>query len=159
MAGHPYRDLEHETRGPLTAREKTLAALRGLLKFEPLLEQHRFGLDIQNGLPLAERMKHARKIAASDSSENIAALIRAETSPDVKKILTEGFLNAFQRKYEDLHSSGCNSESGMHAIECFRQRDRFLESSLQALESLFSEGHIDIGSLRSMVSFMEVRRR
>lgn len=155
MTGHPYRELEHAKRGPLTRSEKLILGAKGLLKGEPLLEQHRHGLDSKNGLPLDERIRHARKVAGSDSIGNISAFIGVEDSPHVKKILISGFVLSFGKKYRELHDSLCNSESGMAAIASRTRRDGFMESSLDLAKVLFGKGAIDLDTLRKIVAGME----
>jgi hypothetical protein len=157
MTGHPYRESEQVKRGPLTRGERAAAAFKGLLCLEPLLEQHRFGLDPKNCLPLDERLKHARKVAASDSVENIARFIESETSHDIKKLLESGFLLSFSRKYQKLHDSVCDSESGMAAISGLRERDQFKESSLELVKTLLSKGRIELDTAREMTAFINER--
>lgn len=151
--------MEQAKRGPLTPSEKLFHGAKGLLRLEPLLEIHRQGLEIGNGLPPNERARHAREVAASDSVGNLARFIQAETSPDIKALLCSGFVRSFGARYSTLHGVACNSESGMGAIFGFQRRDEFMNHSIGLVKDLFSAGAIELGTLRQMVIDMESEAR
>jgi len=151
MNGHPYRDLEQPKRGPLSRGEKILLGLKGFVKLEPLLEQHRFGLDPKNGLPMDERLKHARHVAGSDSTDNLFKMIQSEPDVSIRSFLVQGFLRAFKKKYQDLKDEISTCESGMAAISCHRAMGEFKRNSVDQMKDLIGQRHIELEEGRTLL--------
>lgn len=152
MNGHPYRELEQPKRGPLTRGEKLALGFRGFfIKMEPFLEQHRFGLDPKNCLPLDERAKHARAVAAKDSTDNLFKMIQAETDASIRSHLVQGFVRAFRRKHQELKDSIGASESGIAAIYRSADKEAFLIRSIVQTKDLIGLGHIGLDEGRRLV--------
>lgn len=125
---------------------------------EPLLEQHRFGLDPENGLPIGERMKHARKVAESDSTDNLFSHIRSEPDITIKAALVAGYAFACRKKDERLSHEIHTSESGMAAISSLNDRDRFRRACAEQVKTLVGQGHMDTQTGRKLIAEMEGAR-
>jgi hypothetical protein len=152
---HPYRDDRFQKRGPLTRGEKLRLGLRGLLKGAPLLEQHRFGLDPRNGLPPEERLRHARKVAASEASSNLFLMIKREGDSIIKALLVESFCWAVRGELEILRRQVGDSASGMAAISALRRLERHRAASADMARELAAGGHMELEEARRLMGMVE----
>jgi hypothetical protein len=118
---HPYRDAEAPSRGPLTFREKAGAALSGLARLEPLIEVASRGLD--PALPKEERLKAARSLARSASTDRIFRHLEGEADPSVQDALSHAFLSSYRREMERYSDALCTRTSAMGAINTVAERD------------------------------------
>lgn len=150
----PYRTVEQPKRGPLTKGERFRLGMKGILKMEPILEQHRFGLDPRNGLPLDERVRHAAGVARSDSADNLFKMIIAEPDSAIRDMLLEGYLAAFKRTMGKLDHYVHIAETGMAGRSCHWRMQQFRERCVGQVESLVKEGIIAHEDGRKLVKAM-----
>ena len=105
--------------------------MSGLARFEPLLEVAIRSLE--PGLPQAERLRAAAKLARSASTDRILRHLSDESDSCVQDALSHAFAEAYARTMKEFEMRLCSKTSAMGAIGTVGERDSYaLKARIQA---------------------------